>query len=117
MDALDDRREYPRVPLDVEVTVLSVGRSRNISVGGVCIVFLERYERGTVLDLSFRLPHTDRPLRVGGRIAWVDEFSLGGEVAYDTGIEFVEIAPEDVEAIKAHIRRTMAPSVAAHSAN
>ncbi len=103
----DERRKYLRLPMNfmVECNIPNssasetrVAYSRNVSAGGLGVVLSEAHPVGTMLDITLRLP-TGEQIRASGRIAWVDEFTVGRDKAFDTGIEFVQIGAQDAELI------------------
>ncbi|MDA1082137.1 MAG: PilZ domain-containing protein [Gemmatimonadetes bacterium] len=94
-----DRRRYSRVPLDVTVELAAAtsgvanshSQVQNVSSGGVRVILDERHSVGTTLELRLQLPDSPRTLAVHGRVAWLDEYNIGGDAAYDAGIEFVDL--------------------------
>lgn len=104
---MDERRKFPRLNLNVEIEYQKVNpppaaevrlsESKNISVGGVCIVALDKLNIGDVLDLKLSLPEEN--ISAKGKVAWIEEFSVGNVgssvVAYDTGVEFTQISESD----------------------
>lgn len=107
----DERRKFVRLPASFAVECqipdatgaeTRVAYSRNVSVGGLGVVLSERHPVGTELELTFRLPTGER-VHACGRIAWVDEFTVGRDKAFDTGIEFVDIGAGDAERLELRI--------------
>jgi hypothetical protein len=78
--------EYAGAPDDSSKT--GTACSRNVSQGGLGVVLPEPYAVGAMLVFRFSLPSGEQ-VRASGRVAWVDEFDIGSEKAYDTGIEFM----------------------------
>ncbi len=114
MDPLE-RRAFPRLYYNVEVeyNVLSdqpsgptEGFSRNVSEGGICILTLDKFTVGDHIDLSFSLPGAEKPIKATGKVAWVEEFSVGdtsSSKAYDAGIHFININDADKQRIHQHV--------------
>ena len=66
-----------RVPFDVDVRVRLVradayswGVVRDLSRGGVFVESMGKLPLGTELDLDFRLPHLNKPLRPTAQVMW-----------------------------------------------
>jgi hypothetical protein len=58
------------------------------------------------LKLEISLPHEDKPLVAKGKVVWVEKLTIisaESYVSYDCGVEFVDIAPQDLESINRHI--------------
>ncbi len=103
----DDRREWPRIPVETWVEESSdrelyFQRGANISVGGI---FLQRtipHTRGTVINLRFTLPGDASPVKVRGEIVNV------GDHADDLGmgVKFLDLDDDDRKRIESFIART-----------
>ena len=65
---MQERRRYVRIDLCIEVNYKLASQSRqvsksntkNVSAGGMCFLAGDKFNIGTVLDLTFRLPDKDR---------------------------------------------------------
>jgi CheY-like chemotaxis protein len=94
-----DRRASPRFPADLPVRRLipgdrkatweAVGRTANVSLGGLMVFLLERLPAGTLLDLTLDLP--DRPVPAKGTVIWQGPPRQGDGKA-PHGIRFVRFA-------------------------
>jgi len=113
---MEERRKYPRLKFNVDVDykilrengfIATKVETKDIGAGGICIVSLEKFDVGNSLSLKFSLPGVNKPIKAIGRVAWVAEFSVGGDTpshtAYDTGIEFTEISDDDREKINEYV--------------
>ena len=108
---MEERRKFPRLKFVVGVDYKIVKenhftstatQSKDIAAGGVCIVVLDKLEVGSSLSLKFSLPDSAKPISAIGRIAWLEEFSVGSShnsKAYDAGVEFIDIEDEDKQKI------------------
>jgi len=94
--------ENPHQPYDS-------GYSHDISIGGIGVVLQDRMEIGSLLEVAFRIPGTDKEISVTGKVAWVEEFTVGSDKTYDTGIEFVNVSQEAVDAIQSFARGAVRP--------
>ncbi len=109
-----ERRVYPRVPLQVEVSFSSdanfyVGFSNDISRGGLFVVsYQELRPLGDRFAVVFSLPGTTRPITALVEVAWVREFKAGEEMrdgAPGMGLHFIGLADADRQAIEAFVQR------------
>ena len=103
-----EKRRFSRLPVitDVRCSITSTcgeesitGSSRDLSAGGIGVVLQTRYDIGSMLEMNFHLPNTPQKMNLHGRISWVDEFAVGPDKAFDTGIEFLDIDSEDLRMI------------------
>ena len=102
-----NRRKYPRV--DVEVTVtLNDGteavnyktETRDVGAGGVCVKLESFVQAPTAVNIVLKLPDGQPPIETVGRVAWcVKERKLvrRKRAAYETGISFPDLSVEQRE--------------------
>ena len=84
-DRPGEHRRYTRVPFNGEVRVsggMGGCRASDISIGGLYLESRRSWEEGEILELEFRLHSKEPPLRVRGRVVFVD-FGVGA------GVDFV----------------------------
>ncbi len=86
-----DRRKSQRTDLVVRVDYQTVDElfsdfARNINEGGIFVEAATPHPLGTVVDLQFRLPGSDEPVRVKGSVVRVSD-GEGGD-SPGLGIEF-----------------------------
>jgi c-di-GMP-binding flagellar brake protein YcgR len=110
-----EKRKFPRLPLNVNVKceVLNVStlraeeiRAKNISAGGICLVVPEKVNIDTLLKLKLSLSGEAMFIIVKGKVVWVEEFSVthtSDYKAYDCGIEFVDVGPQDQKNISRYL--------------
>jgi c-di-GMP-binding flagellar brake protein YcgR len=122
-----EKRKFPRLPLSVNVScevldgsALSAeeAMAKNISAEGICLVVLEKIDNGNFLELKLSLAGEVSFMTVKGRVVWVEEFTVSHASdykAYDCGIEFVDVSPQDQESISRYLinplRQTILPVV------
>lgn len=87
-----DRRRHPRVSLQVDVDVSTatnfyVGRTRDLSAGGLFVESSERLEPGTEVQLKLRV--SGKPLVLDCVVRWGLADEAGAPVGF--GVEFVEL--------------------------
>lgn len=110
--ALDERRQLPRQTFTDAVQFrrllkpsekYSGSLARDISAGGVRIrssVPLAKEDRLVVL---LSLPGAGREIRAISRVAWNSERPFGS--GFETGLQFIEILPEDKDSIAGYVER------------
>jgi Tfp pilus assembly protein PilZ len=104
-----DKRRFPRINLQCEITIEShhAGRpvsaiTENIGCGGVCVLLeqpLERFERCSLkLELSENMPR----IETAGKVVWIvpTRDLKSKKVLYDTGIEFDDVNPDFQRSIR-----------------
>jgi c-di-GMP-binding flagellar brake protein YcgR len=104
-----DRRKFARLNILVDVTYSKHAAfkddkltfTKNISRGGMCFVGYEKLKLNDVVDLNVFLPGDSIPIIAIGKVVWVKEFNIGdtSKKRYDVGVEFVEVAEQDVRRI------------------
>jgi type IV pilus assembly protein PilZ len=100
--AATERRESPRIELEIEVTAESAhnfytGFGRNISDGGLFIATQALPFVGEELRVRFRLPGLDRAIQADGVVRWVRE--VGDPETHGVGVALAKLAKEDREVI------------------
>jgi type IV pilus assembly protein PilZ len=86
-----ERRESPRAAVTIRVDYSTVDAmfsefSRNINEGGLFIESETPLALEERVQLQFRLPGVDDPIKVSGRVAWISQGGLDGPPGM--GIEF-----------------------------
>ena len=100
-----NRRKFPRAAYKCLITIRKrltaktiSTHTENIGAGGICVIIKEDLGLFQGVDLELFL-EDDRPqIKCGGTIVWVvkkSEPRQKGSYVYDTGIEFIDIRPED----------------------
>jgi uncharacterized protein (TIGR02266 family) len=85
-----------RVSLDSEHNFI-MGRSENISEGGLFIATNEVRPLGSTAVIEVWLPGETKPVTATGEVRWVRP---GGALAAGIGFRFIELADDDVAAIR-----------------
>lgn len=103
-----NRRKFPRANYKCVITIKKRMTSRtiatqteNIGAGGICVIIKEDLGLFQGVDLEILLDDNRPPIRCGGTVVWVVKKSTAKKSTflYDTGIEFIDIRPEDRERI------------------
>ena len=110
-----ERRRFPRKPLQVEVGVYTEtnfyqGFSENISEGGIFVATYDIKPTGEVIELEFKLPGEEEPIRVKGEVRWVREYNPANpDMIPGMGIQFIELSEEAGKKIEKFIREQREP--------
>ncbi len=105
----DDRREHTRVVSvnlvtykhfddSGEIDESSMGRTRNISVGGILLEVYKHYPLFSIIDMQIALG--ERVVNPKGRVVRLQELE-GGLV--EMGVKFIEVSPSDSSALAAYL--------------
>jgi c-di-GMP-binding flagellar brake protein YcgR len=110
-----EKRKFPRLPYNISVKIdvliaytskVEETQAKNTSVGGICIVIVEKVKIGALVRLRFSLPGETKFIAVRGKVVWIEEFSVSHaspHKAYDCGVEFLDITPQDQEKLNHYI--------------
>jgi len=96
-----EKRQLPRLPLDVEVNYSSraIARSKDISEGGICLISEEELQTEDYLTLVFHIPPSDEKVEAYGKVMWSKKAS---EHLFESGINFWDIDETDLEKIRSY---------------
>ncbi len=104
-----DRRKFPRAKYKCLISIkrrqapkVISTYTENIGAGGICVLIKDDLGLFQGVDLEIFLEDEASAVKCGGTIVWVvkkaESRSRGGTV-YDTGVEFIDIRPDDQERI------------------
>jgi len=132
--AADEKRAYDRIPEEVAVEARKIvyppenaaghtGLGQNISAGGICFASPTPFPPGELLNLAIRLTGWQRhkrsyaaviddelaiaPLTAVARVAWCRP--RDADQGYDIGVTFVDIYPDDYQALKRYLAPALHP--------
>lgn len=104
-----NRRKFPRANYKCLISIKKRMNAKtisthteNIGAGGICVLIKEDLGLFQGVDLELFLSEKDPAVKCGGTVVWVvkkSELKQKGSYLYDTGIEFIDIRPEDREKI------------------
>ena len=104
-----NRRKFPRaeykclITIKKRLTAKTIStHTENIGAGGICVMITEDLGLFQGVDLELFLDEKLPPMKCGGTVVWVvkkSEPRQKGSYIYDTGVEFIDIRPEDREKI------------------
>jgi c-di-GMP-binding flagellar brake protein YcgR len=100
-----NRRKFPRANYKCLITIKKRLNSRtistqteNIGAGGICVIIKDDLGLFQGVDLEIFIENGSMPpIKCGGTVVWVVKKATGkkGSYVYDTGVEFIDIRPED----------------------
>ena len=104
-----NRRKFPRanykclISIKKRLTAKTIStQTENIGAGGICVLLKEDLGLFQGVDLEVFLEDNRPPIKCGGTVVWVvkkSEPKQKGSYIYDTGIEFIDVRPEDRDRI------------------
>jgi hypothetical protein len=114
MEITNEKRRFPRFNLLVDVAVTKrassaaeeILSSKNISQGGVCIIYYQQPTMGELVDLKIRLPGIDDEVKAIGKVVWIKEISIGAHQKtkrFEVGLEFVGLNDPTFEMINKYL--------------
>ena len=102
-----NRRKFPRanykclISIKKRLTAKTIStHTENVGAGGICVLIKEDLGLFQGVDLELFIDEGKTPIKSGGTVVWVvkkSEPRQKGSYLYDTGIEFIDIRPEDRE--------------------
>lgn len=115
---MEERRQFVRLDtrLDVLYSVLPDGSpqraaSKNIGGGGICFFAEKVLTPGTCLQVAMKLPDREQPVNFMAEVVWSEPYEVIGRTerqrAVEVGVRFLEVAPQDREAIMQHVILTL----------
>jgi c-di-GMP-binding flagellar brake protein YcgR len=111
-----NRRKFPRanykclISIKKRLTAKTIStQTENIGAGGICVIIKEDLGLFQGVDVELYLDDARPPIKCGGTVVWVVKkaSSKKGNYLYDTGIEFIDIRPEDREKISELVEKIL----------
>ena len=103
-DRRHSERENIKIPVDYSaVDAFFSEFTTNINEGGMFVETETPPSLDTFVQLQVRLPDLERPIKLGGRVAWVSDGNAGAPAGM--GIEFQDLTPELRATINDLVRR------------
>ena len=102
-----NRRKFPRANYQCLIVIKRRQNARtiqtqteNIGAGGICVIIKEDLGLFQGVDIELFIDDGKGPVKCGGTVVWVVKKSdpkQKGIHLFDTGVEFVDMRPEDRE--------------------
>ncbi|MFH1411145.1 MAG: PilZ domain-containing protein [Candidatus Omnitrophota bacterium] len=112
-------RKFPRVNYRCRILICKNGEEKifdanteNIGQGGVCVSLPNDVGMFERVGVELFLGEGGSPVKCKGKVVWVVKghgSAVGGEVAYDTGVEFTDLDRKDRERIEGLINGLLGP--------
>ena len=111
---MEERREFVRLDtrLDIQYALLpheapKTSMTKDISGGGICLFADKELAAGTLLQVSMKIPGKEQPVNFTAEVVWSETYETIGKSerqrAVEMGVRFIEISPQDQEAIMKHV--------------
>lgn len=109
-----EKRLYERISVPVKLKYEVKNRpkltketvSRNLSGGGICISLREKLLPNTHLAMVVEIGRGDDLINLNGKVVWNRRVEIleesGPNVYYDTGIEFINADPININRVVTH---------------
>ena len=119
---MEERRRFVRLDtrLEISYTVLPEekvrrGATKNVSGSGICLFSDKELSPGTRLQVAMKLPDREQPVHFVAEVIWSESYEVIGKTerqrAVENGVRFVEISPQDQDAIMRHVILTLQPRI------
>jgi len=117
---MEERRRFVRLDtrLDVTYTVLPAAQTqqattKDISGGGICLFSDRALQPGDHLQVAMKLPDREAPVNFIAEVVWSESYEMigkgGRQRSVEVGVRFVEIAPQDQDAVMQHVILSLQP--------
>ncbi len=113
---MEDRRKFVRLdaqlPLHYGLLPSGVAQeatSTELGGGGLRLITQEHVQPESRIWIELQLPGRQRPVAFVGEVVWSQQHDIKGISPVEIGVRFVEIAPEDRQAIMRHVDTTRRP--------
>ncbi len=111
---MEERRHFVRLDtrLETKYTVLpsgaaQQGATKDIGGGGICLFAEQELPAGTRLQIAMKLPGREQPVNFTAEVVWSEAYEMIGQSqrqrSVEIGVRFVEVAPQDQEAVMQHV--------------
>lgn len=102
-----NRRKFPRANYECRIVIKKRQNAKtistqteNIGAGGICVIIGDDLGLFQGVDIELFLDDGKGPIKCGGTVVWVvrkTDLKQKGTPLFDTGVEFVDMRPEDRE--------------------
>ena len=117
---MEERRHFVRLDtrLDVTYTVLPTAQAvqtvtKGIGGGGICFFADRELKPGDQLQVAMKLPNREQPAHFTAEVIWCEPYEVIGKTgrqrSVEVGVRFLEIAPQDQDAVMQHVILSLKP--------
>lgn len=113
---MEERRKFVRLDTRLEISYTATALpadqakqavTKDIGGGGICLFAERLLPPGTQLQVAMRLPGREQPVNFTAEVVWCEQYEVIGreerQRAVELGVRFLEIAPQDRDAILQHV--------------
>ena len=100
-------RKYKRANINTRVryAIINEANAKNLSEGGICIVTVDKLEKGKNMTIIFSLPDLqNKKIEAFGQVKWSKEIT---SQKCETGIEFWDVNEEAIQIIKEYVKNQL----------
>lgn len=110
-----DQRQFPRLSADCEIAINDYvkgaikARTENIGTGGVCVILAQELPKLSHVRFHLVFSKSEKPLECEGRVVWTvrSKNPASGKVSFDTGIEFLDLNPDQKTSLEQFLRNSV----------
>ena len=117
---MEERRRFVRLDtrLEVTYTVLPTTKTqqavtKGIGGGGICFFADSELKPGERLQVAMKLPGREQPVNGTAEVVWCEPYEVIGKAgrqrSIEIGVRFLEIAPQDQDAVMQHVILSLKP--------
>jgi uncharacterized protein (TIGR02266 family) len=113
MNNLEDNERRSSIRIEVELRVyygphqskLLTGYSVDLGAGGLFLSTTCPFDIDDIVKLKFTVPGEEKNIACSARVAWINQDGNQRKPEYPegAGLEFADIAPEDIDSIKSYL--------------
>ena len=111
----DERRKHARISTELSVVYtplknnqIANGKTKNISMGGACLVASVKPQLKDILNLQIQIPNYKKAVNATGRVVWISESDYAkGEPGlryFDVGLEFTKLGDENKKWLEEYLK-------------
>ena len=120
---MDERRQLVRLDTRLEISYAVLPSdtpkksvTKNVGGGGMCLFTEKELPVGTRLQVAMKLPDREELVHFIAEVVWSEAYEVIGKTqrqrAVESGVRFIEIAPQDREAVMRHVILSFQPHAA-----
>jgi uncharacterized protein (TIGR02266 family) len=104
------KRSTRRVPCNISMSIRNgekvyKSKTLDISHGGIFLATEEVLAIGTLIDMTFQIPNSQKVVTAVGKVAWVGRAPDGTGTTAGVGVKFSKIDPADLQVIVDYVNR------------
>lgn len=109
-----ESRKFPRIKANCKILIQDAGENKqvrssteNIGAGGICVILDRALNKMSRVKLELDLHDGKNPIACVGRVAWAVRMRSfkTEEQGHDTGIEFIDLAPDHMMRIQELVKQ------------